>query len=85
MNVSACEFPEELLETYAMGKLSGQESEPVEEHLLLCPICQQRLDGLDDFIHVIKAALAAAGSPPDTLAARRVIQKPICRASHCHS
>ena len=77
MNAAACDFPDDLLENYAMGKLSDQESEPVEEHLLLCSVCQERLDNLDDFIQVIKTALAVqAPSPPETLTVRIPIQKP---------
>ena len=57
MNVTACNLPDNLLEAYAMGKLTDQESRPVEEHLLLCPVCQKRLEDLDDFLQVVRAAL----------------------------
>lgn len=84
MNAAACDFPDDLLESYAMGKLSGHEIEPVEEHLLLCPACQERCARLDDFIEVIKTALAAMSpSPPETLTVRIPIQKPKRRVSHC--
>ncbi|MBZ5609481.1 MAG: zf-HC2 domain-containing protein [Acidobacteriia bacterium] len=60
MNIGTdCDFPDNLLERYAMGKLSEQESAPLEEHLLVCPPCQQRLDELDEFLAVTKTALAA--------------------------
>lgn len=76
MNAAACDFPDDLLENYAMGKLSDQESEPVEEHLLLCSACQERLDDLDDFIRVMKNALTVpAPTPPGTLTLRIPFQK----------
>jgi hypothetical protein len=74
MNAAACQFPDHLLERYAMGQLSAQECEPVEEHLLLCPVCQDRLLVLDDFIQVMKAALAVPTSPPANLTVRISIE-----------
>ena len=51
MNIAtSSHFPEDVLERYAMGKLSNQESEPLEEHLLVCVPCQQRLAELDEFL-----------------------------------
>jgi hypothetical protein len=47
---------EDALEAYSMGKLSEEESAPLEEHLLLCPTCQGRLDATDEYIQVTKAA-----------------------------
>jgi len=58
MNTASRHVPEELLEAYAMDSLSEPESAPLEEHLLLCEICQHRLAELDDFIQVAKSALA---------------------------
>jgi anti-sigma factor RsiW len=74
MNATACHFHDQLLERYAMGQLSAQESESVEEHLLLCPACQDRLLVLDDFIQVMKAALAVPTSPPAKLTVRISIE-----------
>ena len=37
------------LERYAMNQLPGAELAPVEEHLLVCPDCQNRLAGIDRF------------------------------------
>jgi hypothetical protein len=41
---------EDLLEQYAMGTLSDAEQTPLEEHLLICSFCQDRLQLEDDFI-----------------------------------
>ena len=52
---------EQAMENYAMGKVSNADCTPIEEHLLVCPICQLRLESLDEYIRIIKAALT---SPP---------------------
>ena len=70
MNAAACQYPDHLLESYAMGQLSDQESELVEDHLLLCSECQDRILVLDDFIQVMKAALAVPTSPPAKITVR---------------
>jgi len=49
---------EDVLEKYALLQLSDAECVPLEEHLLVCPVCQTRLDELDDYIQVVKAAIA---------------------------
>lgn len=49
-------FPEETLEAYALGKLSDEVSALLEEHLLVCSTCQARLDEVDEYIRVMKAA-----------------------------
>lgn len=49
------EHPEEdLLEHYALGKLSGDELGRVEEHLLVCETCRDRLTELDADISAIR-------------------------------
>ena len=86
MNAAACHIPDDLLEVYAMGKLSDHESEPVEEHLLLCPVCQEQLAELDDFVPAIKTALAGPAPPPPAKVTIRIpIQRPPRRVSHCCS
>lgn len=52
---------EDKLEAYALGKLSDDLSAPVEEHLLVCSLCQTRLEEADEFIRVMKAAVS---TPP---------------------
>lgn len=58
MNTTAIHLSDELLEEYAMRKLSDQVSAPLEEHLLLCQSCCTRLETVDEFLDVVKAALA---------------------------
>ena len=47
---------EELLEQYAFRRLTEPQSAPVEEHLLICPTCQDRLDEIENYIQVMKLA-----------------------------
>jgi anti-sigma factor RsiW len=55
---------EEVLETYALGKLSDEDCAPLEEHLLLCCICQRRLERTDEYLRVIKAAASSLDHGP---------------------
>jgi len=71
MNAIADHFPDDVLEKYAMGKLSDKERAPVEEHLLLCPQCQTQLQDIDEFIQVAKAALVISYQSPPTNQAGR--------------
>jgi len=56
--------PEDSLEAYAMGRLSGEECVLIEEHLLICPTCQRDLEAVDDYIQVTRAAIAALAPQP---------------------
>ena len=47
---------DELLEQYSLGTLSESQAEPLEEHLLVCEQCQDRLDQTDAFIAATRAA-----------------------------
>src|SRR5690348_719537 len=49
---------EDLLEKYALRKLTEPELATVEEHLLVCPKCQDHLDEVDEYIQVMKLAVA---------------------------
>jgi anti-sigma factor RsiW len=49
---------EELLDQYALNKLSEAEAAAVEEHILICPNCQDRLTLTDDVIEALRAAAA---------------------------
>jgi anti-sigma factor RsiW len=62
--MSTPHIPEQLLEPYAMGALSGESSALVEEHLLYCESCQARLVELDEFLAVFRAAAVQAGPRP---------------------
>lgn len=52
---------EEALEQYAMGALGDEDAAPIEEHLLLCAGCQNRLAELDSFLNALRNP--AAGTP----------------------
>ena len=56
--------PENLLEQYAMGKLSNDSCAALEEHLLICATCQVRLQQLDEFIRATKAAITSLRHRP---------------------
>ena len=47
---------EEVLEEYALGRLTGPELEQLEEHLLVCAQCQDGLAETDEFIVIMKRA-----------------------------
>ena len=54
---SISHIPDDLLEGYAMGRLSHQECAPLDKHLLLCSSCQIHLQETDEYVQVMKAAL----------------------------
>ena len=51
-------IPDDLLEEYAIGRLPGIDCAPVEEHLLICPTCQNNLTKTDEYIRIMRAVLA---------------------------
>jgi PAS domain S-box-containing protein len=53
------------LERYSLGKVSEDECLPLEEHLLLCARCRARLEEIDSYIAIMKAAQRAILSRPD--------------------
>lgn len=55
---------EDVLEAYAMRKLSGRDVAPLEEHLLICLVCQTRLDEVEEYVGIAKAAAAALSRHP---------------------
>ena len=56
---SAEEHPgEEVLERYSLGTLPEGELAPFEEHLLICPVCQERLAETDAYVLAVRAAAA---------------------------
>lgn len=52
-------IPDDLLEEYALGRVPARDSAPLDEHLLICPTCQYNLKEIDEYILVMKAAIAA--------------------------
>jgi anti-sigma factor RsiW len=51
-------FSAEAWEEYARGMLSEEDLKPLEEHLFLCPACQDALAESDEYIRVAKAAMS---------------------------
>jgi anti-sigma factor RsiW len=45
------------IDGYVLGTLSPLRVKEVEEHLLVCETCQERLDGTSDFVQSISAAV----------------------------
>ncbi len=56
---------EEALEKYSMGRTSEPEAEPIEEHILICAGCQDRLEAMDEFLLTMREAarLSATSAP----------------------
>ena len=50
-------FPYAVWEEYVMRMLSAEECTPLEEHLLVCPACQDLLAEADEYIEIAKTAL----------------------------
>ncbi len=47
---------DELLELYALGRLPEDQVAPLEEHLLVCPACQDRLAETDAYVEAARQA-----------------------------
>ena len=47
---------DETLESYAMGSLDGPALAKVEEHLLVCPHCQEQLKAADTYVAAMRTA-----------------------------
>ncbi len=47
---------DDMLELYSLGRLDDTAAAALEEHLLVCPHCQQQLDELDLFTHAARQA-----------------------------
>ncbi len=52
-----CSVSEETVERYCLGRLESEELERFEEHLLVCPGCQDRVAASDEYIAAMKLAL----------------------------
>jgi hypothetical protein len=47
---------EEILENYVLGRVGAPDIEPIEEHLLVCPHCQERLSEADHYVLAMRDA-----------------------------
>lgn len=54
---------ENLLDQYAMGTLPHESIAEVEEHLLICAICQSRLVAVDEFLPLFRSAATELDAP----------------------
>ena len=52
------------LEAYSLGRLSAAASASLEEHLLGCTGCLDRLAGWDEYIGAMRGACGILHSPP---------------------
>ena len=57
---------EDLLERYALHQLDGAQLATVEEHLLICSVCQDHLDRVDEYIKAVKLAAFQVRERKDT-------------------
>ncbi len=58
---------ETTLEKYVMGALSGSATAEVEQHLLVCESCRQRVTETDDYVRAMRTAVeTAAGGAPES-------------------
>ena len=48
--------PEECLERYSMHRLTEEESESLEDHLMFCDWCQEKLESVESFHLVVRVA-----------------------------
>lgn len=55
---------EDAIESYSLGRLPDPDSEILEEHVLLCASCQDRLQQMDEFIAAFKVASAKMRREP---------------------
>jgi len=74
---------EEAIEAYALGRMADPEAESLEEHILLCAGCQDRLQQMDEFVSAFKVAAVrmekensqAPGEIPFVSGVRRALSK----------
>jgi hypothetical protein len=65
---------EDLLERYSLQQLPEEQLAPVEEHLLVCELCQRTLTEVDDYVCSLK--IAARQVTEETMPARRLQTAP---------
>jgi hypothetical protein len=65
-------IPEDMLDEFVMEMLSEPDCAFWEEHLLICPSCQDRVAEADEYVRVIKSAAAAISDPRSDQNGRRL-------------
>ena len=53
----------EAAELFAMARMSGRRTRRYEEHLLICPRCQDAVAGFDEFRATLRLAVGDAAVP----------------------
>jgi hypothetical protein len=53
-----CQMDIEELERISLGRVSEEEREAFEEHLLICPACQERYEESESYVNGIRSAAA---------------------------
>ncbi len=61
---------EDALERYSMGTLPDADAEVLEEHLLVCAPCQNRLDEMDRYVRAIRAGLSTVRAKENPIRGR---------------
>lgn len=56
---------DDTLERYAMQTLPDSESGPLEEPLLICPECRERLDAESEFVTAMRGAVVKSRKHAD--------------------
>jgi hypothetical protein len=51
-----CQMDTEELERISLGRASAEEKEALEEHLLICPACQERFEQVESYAFAMRAA-----------------------------
>lgn len=72
-------IPEDLLEKYAMGRLSRSDHSRLHRHLRLCSSCQVHLKQIVEYVRVMKAATAALRMTRLELAGRHISDPAVLR------
>jgi hypothetical protein len=57
-------IPEDLLDRYSMGTIPADSVAQLEEHLLSCPFCQERLVETDEALNLFRAAATDVAAHP---------------------
>jgi anti-sigma factor RsiW len=55
--MAVAHIDDDALEAYSMGRLAEAEAAPIEEHLLVCPLCQDRFAEWDTYIRSMQSAM----------------------------
>ena len=70
---------DDTLERYAIQTLFDAESGPLEDHLLVCPECRNRLDSQIEFVTAMRGAAAKIRGEERNA---NGVEERACRANH---